>query len=346
MQVYSMCTTFFLKNDAHRIVGKNMDVFYDIGYLFTNQRGITKTAFIQPPDQPLTWVSKYGSLTFNQIGKEFPLGGMNEQGLVVEQMTLLETQYPPTDDRPAITELQWIQYMLDTCCTVSEVLVAAEQIRIAQTTSVLHYIVCDRYGQMAILEFLEGNLVTYSGSELTVPVLANSKYKESLEYSSVEIVRQPKFSDDYKENSLQRFACASQMIQSFGLDSRLSVEDAFQVLHAVKRHDTVWTIVYNIANLSIHFFTNRQHEVKNISLMDFDYSKQQPSKALNIHCVRRGNLKDQFDDFNLSINKELAQLFFTNEIFTQVFQWNINQEIIDYFSNYPLLYTKTNYEIG
>jgi penicillin V acylase-like amidase (Ntn superfamily) len=228
--------------------------------------------------------------------------------------------------------------MLDTCCTVSEVLAAAEQIRMAQTTSFLHYIVCDRYGQMAIMEFLEGNLITYSGSELPVPVLANSNYEASLEYLAGKMVHQPKFSDEYKENSLQRFACASQMIQSCGLDATLSIEDAFQVLHAVKRDDTVWTIVYDIANLNIHFFTNRQNEIKIISMHDFDFG-QQPEKALNIHCKTEGNVRNQFVNFELKLNKELAQSFFTNETFTQVFQWKITQEMIDFFASYPEQFT-------
>ena len=33
---------------------------------------------------PASWVSKYGSVTFNQYGRELPTGGMNEAGLVVE----------------------------------------------------------------------------------------------------------------------------------------------------------------------------------------------------------------------------------------------------------------------
>jgi choloylglycine hydrolase len=30
----------------------------------------------------ISWISKYGSITFNQYGREFPTGGMNEKGLV------------------------------------------------------------------------------------------------------------------------------------------------------------------------------------------------------------------------------------------------------------------------
>jgi penicillin V acylase-like amidase (Ntn superfamily) len=87
-----MCTSFVLGDATGRMVGKNMDVFYDEGYLFSNQRNLAKTAFVLPPGKPAVWVSQYGSLTFHQSGKEFPVGGMNETGLVVEQMTLWETE--------------------------------------------------------------------------------------------------------------------------------------------------------------------------------------------------------------------------------------------------------------
>ena len=58
----------------------------------------------------IAWTSKYGSATFNQYGREFPMGGMNEAGLVVESMMLFETEYPLPDTRSGIDPTQWIQY--------------------------------------------------------------------------------------------------------------------------------------------------------------------------------------------------------------------------------------------
>ncbi len=43
------------------------------------------------------WTAVYGSISFNQYGKEFPTGGMNEKGLVVELMWLDETKFPAQD---------------------------------------------------------------------------------------------------------------------------------------------------------------------------------------------------------------------------------------------------------
>ena len=46
-----------------------------------------------PPEKPIEWISKYGSISFNQFGAEFPYGGINEEGLVVEIMTS-RAEYP------------------------------------------------------------------------------------------------------------------------------------------------------------------------------------------------------------------------------------------------------------
>ncbi|MDT8394701.1 MAG: linear amide C-N hydrolase [Bacteroidales bacterium] len=85
------CTTFTINDGKGNIVfGRNFDFPVGMGHIEVNYRGVHKTAFVRPPEVPVAWVSKYGSITFNQIGREFPYGGMNEAGLVVEQMWLQE----------------------------------------------------------------------------------------------------------------------------------------------------------------------------------------------------------------------------------------------------------------
>src|SRR5919107_239450 len=79
------CTTFCLTAGDGVYFGKNYDWDFGRGFLFVNKRGLAKTAMLDAPRQrPAEWVSKYGSLTFNQYGREQPHGGINEAGLVVE----------------------------------------------------------------------------------------------------------------------------------------------------------------------------------------------------------------------------------------------------------------------
>ena len=95
------CTTFCLKRGSQAVFGKNYDWGVGDGLVIVNKRGVAKTALIPPQEKPARWVSRYGSLTFNQYGRELPSGGMNEAGLALELMWLDETRYPAPDGRPA-----------------------------------------------------------------------------------------------------------------------------------------------------------------------------------------------------------------------------------------------------
>src|SRR5210317_1434248 len=118
-----MCTTFTTKTNSELIFGRNLDVESDIGNVFINPRRQKKTAYFSEKSKeiPAKWKSKFGSITFNQISKNIPHGGMNEKGLVVEHLYLEESAYESSDARPALMSHQWIQYMLDTCKSVNEI---------------------------------------------------------------------------------------------------------------------------------------------------------------------------------------------------------------------------------
>ncbi|CAB1085378.1 hypothetical protein D1AOALGA4SA_12866 [Olavius algarvensis Delta 1 endosymbiont] len=128
------CTTFCLDNGDRPIFGRNLDWLVGDGLVIINKRGVKKTAKTDPFEQNnlLTWTSKYGSATFNQHGREFPLGGINETGLVVETMVLEDTEYPSPDSRPAVENSQWVQYQLDNFSSIEEVIVGQSQIRIRE----------------------------------------------------------------------------------------------------------------------------------------------------------------------------------------------------------------------
>ena len=96
------CTTFFVHLNGKMVFGHNYDWMADEGMVCSNQRGLAKTSMKMPDGNTISWTSRYGSITFNQYGKEFPTGGMNENGLVVELMWLDATVYPGPDDRPSI----------------------------------------------------------------------------------------------------------------------------------------------------------------------------------------------------------------------------------------------------
>src|SRR5260370_24443882 len=69
------CTTFVLTSGHRVYLGKNLDWDWDDGIVLVNQRNVQKRAFVLA-ENAATWTSKYGSVTFNQFGREMPFGGM------------------------------------------------------------------------------------------------------------------------------------------------------------------------------------------------------------------------------------------------------------------------------
>ena len=229
------CTTFLINKNGQLVFGRNYDWITDAGMVCTNLRGLTKTSLKTETGETTSWVSQYGSITFNQYGKEFPTGGMNEKGLVVELMWLDETRYPSADNRPAIGVLQWIQFQLDNCSTIEEVIATDKKLRISQTgTTPLHYLVADAKGNVATVEFLKGRMVVHKGKDLSVPVLTNNSYDES--------VNAYKNSTANGNNSLERFETACNMIKQFTADKTdVPVTDyAFNILAEVAQGDFNW----------------------------------------------------------------------------------------------------------
>ena len=106
------CTAFVLKQDDTIILAKNLDWLIGDGFIFINDRGVSKSAFLVNGAHATKWKSCYGSITFNQLGKDFPIGGMNEKGLVIESLNYTLSNYPPAAGTN-VDEFQWIQYHLD-----------------------------------------------------------------------------------------------------------------------------------------------------------------------------------------------------------------------------------------
>src|SRR5437016_4391203 len=96
------CTTFCLVGKGEVLFGRNYDWTIGDALVLVNKRGVAKTATIIDSDNGAKWVSKYGSVTFNQYVRENPTGGMNEMGLVVEQLCLSDMEYEKVDAARAL----------------------------------------------------------------------------------------------------------------------------------------------------------------------------------------------------------------------------------------------------
>ena len=311
-QTGQTCTTFSLVKDGQYIVGKNYDWHLGQGLLIVNKRGVSKQAMpgMQPdPGQYAAWTSKYGSLTFNQYGREMPSGGINEAGLVVELMLLSGTNYPEPDARQAIKDLQWIQYQLDNFSKVEEVLASDAHLRILPAEKPgLHFFTADITGGCAVIEFLEGKLIAHTHDTMTVKALTNHTYTESREFLKMHKGFGGQFPITRGESSLKRFLYTAKMLKDPNWQGHGSAVDfAFDVLKNVSQSSTKWNIVYDQGRRCIYFRTSINRDIKYVNLGNFDFSCSMPVKVFDLSADLSGNISDEFLDYSRQLNLDLIR---------------------------------------
>ena len=296
------CTTFFMHFNGKMVFGRNYDWMADEGMVCTNQRGLAKTSMKMPDGNTISWMSRWGSITFNQYGKEFPTGGMNEKGLVVELMWLDATIYPQPDERPSIGVLQWIQYQLDNHVSVDEVIKSDAKLRITSKGTPLHYLVADADGHTATIEFLNGKLEVHRGEELPLPVLTNDTYSHSFASHT---------SGTFNgNNSLERFSTTCNMISQYKNDTATKsiIDASFEILNKVQQGNyTKWSIVYDITEKKIWYTTQRFKQLRSVSFAAFDFSCELPSRYSNINGMEQGEISHLFSDFSSVINQQILE---------------------------------------
>jgi penicillin V acylase-like amidase (Ntn superfamily) len=274
------CTTFC----ARGLFGRNYDFEIGYGMVVNNKRDVHKSS---EAAKPAVWTSRFGSITFNQFGRDNPTGGMNEKGLVVELMWLDGSEYPEADTRGEVGGLEWIQYQLDTAATVGEVLASESKVRISRRSAPLHYLVADAAGEVAAIEFLKGRMVVHRGAS----VLANDQYE-----TSRRLLKSGASGGD-------RFVRASR-----GLAGATTIDAAFALLDDVAQSHTQWSIVYDIRNAAIHWRTAANRERRSVKFAAFDFRCSTPvlisdvdantftpyTRTANAALVRRSTLGTSF----------------------------------------------------
>jgi penicillin V acylase-like amidase (Ntn superfamily) len=302
------CTTFLLSKEGKYFFGRNYDWVTGNGIVLVNARGLQKTSLKAEGGKMLNWVSQFGSVTFNQYGKENPTGGMNEKGLVVELMWLQEARYPGKDSRPALDVLQWIQYQLDCSESVEDVIATDRLLRIASSGNApLHYLVADARGAAATIEFLDGRMVVHKGPDLPYPVLANTVYSEALERTAPASQQALK---PFNDNSLARFATACSMVARFRdpATKAAPVDYAFSILNKVAQGDfTKWSIVYDINDRSLYFTTHDHKERKTLSLSGIDFSCSAPLRAFPLESPKSGDIASALAPLDASTHRAILE---------------------------------------
>jgi len=294
------CSSFVLVDDGFAVFATNYDNEIHEGMLYINKRGLHKSGWTSSTTGEIAqWKSRFASVTVNQATYQFPWAGMNEAGLCLSTMALNGTVTPPPDARcPLEYGPLWMQYILDTCASIEDVVAADETVRLVQTVD--HYLVTDRGGNSAVIEFLDGEMVVHTGEDLRVTALTNSTYAHSLE---TWLLYRGTSNTDCRGtgDSLERFCTVAGRVDAFSSAmSEDTVAYAFDTLGTVESL-TPWSFVFDTRDLRAYFRTQPHDEVRFIDLRDAELRCKTPAKMLDVHEQLTGDVTGAFTDFDFEI---------------------------------------------
>lgn len=269
-----------------------------------NNRGQQKYAYGFRGGNHAKWTSKYGSVTFNQIGKEFPYGGINEKGLAVEQLWLTESYYQDNKNS-VISELEWIQYQLDNYSSVAEVLENLNSLTI-KPIATIHYFIADQSGQSAVIDFIEGK-AEVSKKEGKNQVITNEIFSRSEKYY---VLYNDKV-DPASRTNYDRYCQIKSSLSQYNVES---AEKAFEILgRSAEDRDnykTFWSIVYDLTNMEVHYKSYENTTIKKFRIQDFNFSPETPiqSCAMNSSTFNLENYTFEMNENLLSTSMKMMDI--------------------------------------
>lgn len=310
------CTSFCMDGEEGPVFGANLDLRWGEGLLFVNRRGLAKSSYmLNPEGERLEWTALYGSVTFNLVGIEMPWGGMNEAGLTGSTMQLSVTTCPGDDERYPVSGPQWLQYMLDTCATVDEVIARADSVRMKLDE--VHFLLADANGDCVVVEWLEGRMYLYAGDDLPVKALANAMYHETVAY--IEREAKPAFNPG---RSVQRAAAAAYWGSQWDPAGDIEAADwALGVLteacvdpkswwkNLVGEPYTRWSVSYDIARREIRFLTVDHTETRRLAFANLDFDCGAPALMLDVNAELEGPIEGDLQRYDAQRNYEFSRVF-------------------------------------
>jgi penicillin V acylase-like amidase (Ntn superfamily) len=326
------CSAFCLDSGSGPVFGKNYDWDVPDGLVIVNKRGVEKRGLTE--ENPARWTSLYGSVSFNQYGREMPCGGMNEAGLIVELMWLDETEYPLPDARPALQNLQWIQYHLDISVTVADVIAGDRDVRIDHGEQArVHFLVADSSGACAAVDFVGGEMVVHTGETMPAAVLTNDTYERSASFLATHAGFGGTAPVPLSRYSLDRFVRAAAAVAEYEPDAGSgTAEYAFGILGSVAQgENTQWSIVYEAGARRISYRTRANPSVRTIDVGQLDFGCDSPVLVLDIDAGDNGDVTGEFESYTTAANRRLVENAFRKTRFLA----GVPASVLDAIARFP-----------
>ena len=321
------CNSIVLTNGVDTYFAKSQEAGNITPYAIVNKKGVFKTAFMRDDwneENPMKWVSRYGSVALTAIAQDMPFGGMNEEGLAIEHLANQAANIWPTtsDSKSALNEWQWMQYLLDTCKTVDEAIIAHNNLRIRPFGFRIHFILADATGNAAIIEYLnQGALFIYVLNNNDMPehmtVLCNKDYNRSTSYMQNFIPwggsrPMPALSSN---DALDRFAISCFYVYNFN-NTPDPKPDAIDYCYGYiddlsrQRGGQIYGQIYEPRNKLIHYrLTKSPSNRKTIDFSQIDFSTNSADTTQWIALADDVTNPERWFDYNETVARKVLTDF-------------------------------------
>lgn len=296
------CSTVFFDKNGQTLIGHNMDWFADRLALVVNKRQVKKHGFVFPNDPTFTWTSKYGSISLIMEGREITGRGMNEAGLVIIEMALGDTQQSTNSDIPRLSVGQWAQYQLDTSATIEDVIASDKVVRQSPKEEwQSHFLLWDRTGAVALVEWLEGKMVVIKRDKMSVPVFVNHRYD---------------LCTGGGDDPTGRF---KKMSERYAAYNPAKDKDGFQFVYSVLQEGanmfprptrTLWQFIIDPRAQRMSFYSFDNSKLRYLDLKDFDFSCKTQVEVFDLRWGDAGNVRSAFVPYTSKFNDELVDYIF------------------------------------
>lgn len=236
------CTTFAAHSpDGDAIVGRNFDWHGRASLLlFTHPTDAYASASMVDLSYLGDWEEDKERLL---DAPHWPFDGMNERGLAIGMMALDRSRGPMEPGRPTLGSLAVIRLLLDYAADVEEAVALLGRYNVSfQSGPPVHYLIADRGGRSAIVEYIDGEM----------RVLPNGEdWQVSTNFIISEVQPQGADSPCWRYNT----AWAA-LGKAAGL---IAEEQAMSILADTAQGNTMWSVVYNLANGGIQVAVGQEY---------------------------------------------------------------------------------------
>lgn len=283
------CSTLAFPDGERPMLAFNFDFAETgAGFVMLNPKGIGRSSVME--GRAARWQARFGSVTVNQIGPGMPTAGMNTEGLVVTLMWNDAAVYAGSPPLPIVSELEFIQYLLDTSGSVDEALARLGAVRIEGLVPI-HYFLFDRTGAAAVVTPTRHGLEVHAGDMVPVPVLTNTGYDAALDHlcrfrgfgggQPLPEVQRPG-----GPNSLDRFAIGAGLTGDATLP--LDTGKAFAALDRLANPDTRWQLVFEPRAATLRLRLGPASRALEIDLNQQDFSCRGAPVGASLHGLTPG----------------------------------------------------------